>query len=52
VFGVLIGACWWPCGLYRFHPGQRVFYAIAGVLAASVVRATNLGGFFVGMLPA
>ena len=52
VFGVLIGSLLVACGLLSwFHPSQRVFYAIAGVLLAVVsFVATNLGGFFVGML--
>jgi hypothetical protein len=52
VFGVLIGGLLVACGLLIwFHPVQRVFYAIAGVLlAVASFVATNLGGFFVGML--
>jgi hypothetical protein len=52
VFGVLIGGLLMACGLLTwFHPVQRVFYAIAGVLLAlGSFVATNLGGFFVGML--
>jgi Family of unknown function (DUF6114) len=52
VFGVLIGGLLVACGLLTwFHPVQRVFYAIAGVLLAlGSFVATNLGGFFVGML--
>jgi hypothetical protein len=52
VFGVLIGGLLVACGLLVwFHPAQRVFYAIAAVLLAVVsFIATNLGGFFVGML--
>ena len=52
VFGVLIGGLLVACGLLIwFHPSQRVFYAIAGMLLAVVsFVATNLGGFFVGML--
>jgi cell division septation protein DedD len=52
VFGVLIGGLLAACGLLIwFHPAQRVFYAIAAVLLAVVsFIATNLGGFFVGML--
>jgi hypothetical protein len=52
IFGVLIGGLLVACGLLAwFHPVQRVFYAITGVLLsiASFV-ATNLGGFFLGML--
>src|ERR1700735_3509124 len=52
VFGVLIGGLLMACGLLVwFHPVQRVFYAIAGVLlAVASFVATNLGGFFFGML--
>jgi hypothetical protein len=52
IFGVLIGGLLVACGLLVwFHPVQRVFYAIAAVLLAVVsFIATNLGGFFVGML--
>jgi hypothetical protein len=52
VFGVLIGGLLVACGLLVwFHPVQRVFYAIAGVLlAVASFVATNLGGFFLGML--
>jgi hypothetical protein len=52
VFGVLIGGLLVACGLLIwFHPVQRTFYAIAGVLlAVASFVATNLGGFFVGML--
>jgi hypothetical protein len=52
VFGVLIGGLLVACGLLIwFHPVQRVFYAIAGVLlAVGSFVATNLGGFFFGML--
>jgi hypothetical protein len=52
VFGVLIGGLLMACGLLIwFHPVQRVFYAIAGVLlAVASFVATNLGGFFIGML--
>ena len=52
VFGVLIGGLLVACGLLIwFHPVQRMFYAIAGVLlAVASFVATNLGGFFVGML--
>jgi len=52
VFGLLIGGLLIACGLLIwFHPAQRVFYSIAAVLlsVASFI-ATNLGGFFVGML--
>lgn len=52
IFGVLIGGLLMACGLLIwFHPVQRVFYAIAGVLlAVASFVATNLGGFFIGML--
>jgi hypothetical protein len=52
VSGVLIGGLLMACGLLVwFHPVQRVFYAIAGVLlAVASFVATNLGGFFFGML--
>ena len=52
VFGVLIGGLLVACGLLIwFHPVQRVFYAMAGVLlAVASFVATNLGGFFIGML--
>jgi len=52
IFGVLIGGLLVTCGLLIwFHPVQRVFYAITGVLlAVASFVATNLGGFFIGML--
>ena len=52
VFGVLIGGLLVACGLLIwFHPVQRVFYSVAGVLLAiASFVATNLGGFFLGML--
>jgi Family of unknown function (DUF6114) len=52
VFGVLIGGLLLACGLLIwFHPVQRVFYSVAGVLLAiASFVATNLGGFFLGML--
>jgi Family of unknown function (DUF6114) len=52
VFGVLIGGLLVACGLLIwFHPVQRVFYSVAGVLlAVASFVATNLGGFFLGML--
>jgi hypothetical protein len=52
VFGVLIGGLLVACGLLTwFHPVQHVFYAIAGaLLALGSFIATNLGGFFIGML--
>ena len=52
VFGVLIGGLLVACGLLIwFHPVQRVFYSVAGVLLAiASFVTTNLGGFFLGML--
>ena len=52
VFGVLIGGLLVACGLVIwFHPVQRVFYSVVGVLLAiASFVATNLGGFFIGML--
>jgi hypothetical protein len=52
VFGVLIGGLLVACGLLIwFHPAQRTFYAVAGALLAVLsFVATNLGGFFAGML--
>ena len=50
--GVLIGGLLVACGLLIwFHPVQRVFYSLAGaLLAVGSFIATNLGGFFLGML--
>ena len=50
--GVLIGAILIACGLLLwFHPVQRTFYAIVGILLAlSALIATNLGGFLIGTL--
>ncbi|MGE5136894.1 MAG: DUF6114 domain-containing protein [Gemmatimonadota bacterium] len=52
VFGVLIGGLLIACGLLAwFHPVQRIFYGITGVLLSiASFPATNLGGFFLGML--
>jgi hypothetical protein len=52
VFGVIFGALLVTCGLLAwFQPGQRVFYAVTGVLLAlGSFVVTNLGGFFLGML--
>ena len=52
VFGVVFGCVVAACGLLAwFHPAQRVFYAVVGVvLALASFVATNLGGFFLGML--
>ncbi|MHB1433939.1 MAG: DUF6114 domain-containing protein, partial [Streptosporangiaceae bacterium] len=50
--GILIGAILIACGLLLwFHPVQRTFYAIVGILLAlSALIATNLGGFLIGTL--
>ncbi|MHB1597179.1 MAG: DUF6114 domain-containing protein, partial [Streptosporangiaceae bacterium] len=50
--GILIGAILIACGLLLwFHPVQRIFYAIVGILLAlSALIATNLGGFLIGTL--
>jgi hypothetical protein len=52
VFGVLLGALLIACGLLLWlNPAHRTFYAIAGVLLAVLsFIASNLGGFFIGML--
>lgn len=52
VFGVLFGGLLIACGLLAwFHPAQRIFYAVVGVLLAlGSFIVTNLGGFFLGML--
>jgi len=52
VFGVLIGALMITCGvLICVNPAHRVFYGIAGVLLGILsFPASNLGGFFIGML--
>jgi hypothetical protein len=52
VFGVLIGALLVAAGLVLwFNPTHRVFYGIAGiVLGILSFPASNLGGFFIGML--
>ena len=52
VAGAIIGALLMACGvLVWLQPAHRVFYSIAGVLlAVASFVATNLGGFFVGML--
>jgi hypothetical protein len=52
VFGVLIGVLLIACGLAVWlNPGHRVFYGIAGVLLGILsFPASNLGGFFIGML--
>jgi Family of unknown function (DUF6114) len=52
VFGLVFGGLLVTCGLLAwFHPVQRLFYAIVGVLLAlGSFIVTNLGGFFLGML--
>jgi hypothetical protein len=52
VFGVLIGALMIACGvLICANPGHRVFYGITGVVLGILsFPASNLGGFFIGML--
>jgi hypothetical protein len=52
VFGVLLGVLLIACGLLLWlNPAHRTFYAIAGVLLAVLsFIASNLGGFFIGML--
>jgi hypothetical protein len=52
VFGVLIGALMIACGvLICVNPPHRVFYGITGVLLGILsFPASNLGGFFIGML--
>ena len=52
VFGVLIGALLIVSGLALWvNPGHRTFYSIAGLLLGLVsFPASNLGGFFLGML--
>jgi Family of unknown function (DUF6114) len=52
VFGVLIGALLIAAGLVLWiNPTHRVFYGIAGiVLGILSFPASNLGGFFIGML--
>ena len=52
VFGVLIGVLLIACGVaVCLNPAHRVFYGIAGVLLGILsFPASNLGGFFVGML--
>jgi hypothetical protein len=52
VFGVLIGVLLITAGLVVwFNPTHRVFYGVAGiVLGLLSFPASNLGGFFVGML--
>jgi hypothetical protein len=52
VFGVLIGALLIVSGLALwFNPAHRTFYGIAGLVLGIVsFPASNLGGFFLGML--
>jgi hypothetical protein len=52
VFGVLIGVLLIACGVaVCLNPAHRVFYGIAGVLLGILsFPASNLGGFFIGML--
>jgi hypothetical protein len=52
VFGVLIGILLIVAGVVLWiNPGHRVFYGIAGIALGIVsFPASNLGGFFLGML--
>jgi hypothetical protein len=52
VFGVLIGILLIVAGIVMWiNPGHRVFYGIAGIALGIVsFPASNLGGFFLGML--
>jgi Family of unknown function (DUF6114) len=52
VFGVLIGALMITCGvLICVNASHRVFYGITGVVLGILsFPASNLGGFFIGML--
>jgi Family of unknown function (DUF6114) len=52
VFGVLIGVLLVACGIAVWvNPAHRLFYGIAGALLGILsFPASNLGGFFVGML--
>jgi hypothetical protein len=52
VFGVLIGVLLIAAGIVLWvNPGHRVFYGIAGIALGIVsFPASNLGGFFLGML--
>jgi Family of unknown function (DUF6114) len=52
VFGVLIGVLLIACGVVIWiNPTHRQFYGIAGVvLGVLSFPASNLGGFFIGML--
>jgi hypothetical protein len=52
VFGVLLGVLMITCGvLVCVNPPHRVFYGITGVVLGILsFPASNLGGFFIGML--
>lgn len=52
VFGVLIGALLVAAGIVVWvNPTHRVFYGIAGIILGILsFPASNLGGFFIGML--
>jgi hypothetical protein len=52
VFGVLIGVLMITAGIVLWaNPTHRVFYSIAGVVLGLIsFPASNLGGFFIGML--
>lgn len=52
IFGVIIGALLIAAGTALLvHPVQRSFYGIAGIiLGIASFPASNLGGFFLGML--
>jgi hypothetical protein len=52
IFGVLIGVLLIACGvLLWLNPEHRTFYGIAGVVLGILsFPASNLGGFFLGML--
>jgi Family of unknown function (DUF6114) len=52
VFGVLIGLLLLAAGVMLWiNPANRVFYGIAGIVLGIVsFPASNLGGFFLGML--
>lgn len=52
IFGVLIGLLLIAAGIMLWvNPAQRVFYGVAGIiLGIASFPASNLGGFFLGML--
>jgi hypothetical protein len=52
VFGILIGGLLIVCGIALWvNPAHRTFYSIAGLLLGlASFPASNLGGFFLGML--